>query len=149
MTFDNTDEKQTSSLAFSFEAPTPEEFVKFRSDCGWGEIEHSTAKAALAASVFDVTCRSDGELVGLARVVGDGVLYYYVQDVIVRSDWRGCAVGQRMMTLLMDRIKENAISGATIGLMAAKGKEEFYKHFGFDIRPTDRLGAGMTQFVLR
>lgn len=97
--------------------------------------------------MIDVTCRSNDELVGLARVVGDGVLYFYIQDVIVRPDWRGHAVGRRMMDLLIDGIKERARTGATIGLMAAAGKEAFYERFGFQTRPTDRLGAGMTQFI--
>lgn len=123
------------------------EFIKFRADCGWGEIGKDTAQAALDASVLDLTCRSGEELVGFARVVGDGVLYFYIQDVIVNSDWRGHRIGQKIMSLLMERLQERAPDGATIGLMAADGKEPFYEHFGFQARPTDRLGAGMTQFV--
>jgi len=30
--------------------------------------------------------------------------------------------------------------------MAAAGKEPFYEKYGFTRRPTERLGAGMTQF---
>ncbi|UYV36914.1 GNAT family N-acetyltransferase [Rhodobacteraceae bacterium D3-12] len=139
--------KQIASLTFKFEPPSPMEFIKFRADCGWGEIGKDTAQAALDASVLDLTCRSGEELVGFARVVGDGVLYFYIQDVIVSSDWRGHRIGQKIMSLLMERLQERATDGATIGLMAADGKEPFYEHFGFQARPTDRLGAGMTQFV--
>jgi len=31
--------------------------------------------------------------------------------------------------------------------MSVKGKEEFYKKFGFWTRPTDNYGAGMVQFI--
>ncbi|HHI70612.1 MAG TPA: N-acetyltransferase [Rhodobacteraceae bacterium] len=139
--------KYIASLTFKFEPPSPEEFIKFRAACGWGEIGEDIARAALNASVLDVTCRSGEELVGFARVVGDGVLYFYIQDVIVNSDWRGHGIGKRIMCLLMKRLEERAPDGATIGLMAADGKELFYGKFGFQARPTDRLGAGMTQFV--
>ncbi|KIN60182.1 Acetyltransferase, GNAT family protein [Sulfitobacter noctilucae] len=139
--------KQIASLTFKFEPPSPMEFIKFRADCGWGEIGEDTAQAALDASVLDVTCRSGEELVGFARVVGDGILYFYIQDVIVSSDWRGHRIGQKIMSILMKRLEERVHDGATIGLMAADGKESFYEHFGFQARPTDRLGAGMTQFV--
>jgi hypothetical protein len=31
--------------------------------------------------------------------------------------------------------------------MAAKNKETFYKQFGFEGRPNDKVGAGMTQWM--
>ncbi|RGP38471.1 GNAT family N-acetyltransferase [Pseudotabrizicola alkalilacus] len=139
--------KHIASLSFKFEPPLPGEFIRFRAACGWGEIGEDTARAALNASLLAVTCRSGEKLVGCARVVGDGVLYFYIQDVIVSSDWRGHGIGKRIVSLLMERLEERAPNGATIGLMAAAGKELFYEQFGFQARPTDRLGAGMTQFV--
>jgi len=51
-----------------------------------------------------------------------------------------------MMTMVMDDIKNSLKEGQSvyIGLMASKGKEDFYKCFGFVDRPNDSLGAGMT-----
>lgn len=34
-----------------------------------------------------------------------------------------------------------------VNLMAAKGKEPFYKKFGFIERPNDKHGAGMIQYL--
>jgi hypothetical protein len=34
-----------------------------------------------------------------------------------------------------------------VNLMSAKGKEPFYKKFGFEERPNDKVGAGMTQWI--
>ena len=45
-------------------------------------------------------------------------------------------------------MKKIAPEGATLGLMAAHDKEAFYEKFAFEQRPTNRLGAGMTQFIL-
>ncbi|WP_253287331.1 hypothetical protein [Clostridium bornimense] len=49
----------------------------------------------------------------------------------------------------MDYIYNNSLSDTktTIGLMAAKGKEEFYKKFGFIERPNDHQGPGMIQII--
>ena len=49
----------------------------------------------------------------------------------------------------MDFIKSNISEGqfAFVNLMAAKGKESFYSLFGFESRPNDKAGAGMTQYV--
>ena len=46
---------------------------------------------------------------------------------------------------LLDYIKDNSIpnSRVTVGLMAAKGKEEFYQKLGFRIRPNEEEGNGM------
>jgi len=34
-----------------------------------------------------------------------------------------------------------------VNLMSAKGRESFYEKSGFEIRPNDNLGAGMSQWL--
>ena len=77
-----------------------------------------------------------------------GVLYFYLQDIIVLPEWRGQGIGRLIIEVLLTEAKKIAPEGATLGLMAAHDKEEFYEKFGFEQRPTNRLGAGMTQFIL-
>ncbi len=128
--------------------PTPEQFVKLRIECGWGEISLATARKSLEGGVIDLTCYDGDYLVGMGRVVGDGALYFYLQDIIVRQDYQNQSIGREIVKKLMDKTLKRAESGATIGLMSAKGKETFYQHFGFQERPTEALGSGMTQFKL-
>lgn len=128
--------------------PTAEEFVELRSACGWGAVEPTIAERALAAGMVNAVARDGDRLAGFGRVVGDGVLYFYLQDVIVHPDYRGQGVGRLIVETLLADVLRRAPVGATIGLMAAAGKEGFYEKFGFIRRPTDRLGAGMTRFVL-
>ena len=40
-----------------------------------------------------------------------------------------------------------AKKGSTIGLLAAKGKEEFYVRYSYISRPSNSLGNGMCKFV--
>ncbi|MBS1169005.1 MAG: acetyltransferase, family [Proteobacteria bacterium] len=128
--------------------PTAGEFVELRAACGWGAVEMAVAERALAAGLVNVVARDGGRLAGFGRVVGDGVLYFYVQDVIVHPDFRGRGVGRLIVELMLAEVLKRAPVGATIGLMAAEGKEGFY---GVRLHspPTDRLGAGMTRFVLQ
>ena len=86
--------------------------------------------------------------VACGRVVGDGVLYFYIQDVIVIPEARNQGHGRRIMEHLMERGLEIAPVGAAIGLMSAVGKEGFYQKFGFATRPSANFGAGMTQFIV-
>ncbi len=124
--------------------PSIEEFVSFRADCGWGTIETATASKALNGSLFVRSIYADGTLVGFGRVVGDGALNFYIQDLIVKEEFRSKGLGTEIMTSLMDGIVALAQPGATIGLMAAYGKEHFYETFGFVKRPNNLYGAGMT-----
>lgn len=128
--------------------PSPDEFARLRAACGWGTVAPATAERALAAGLVSVVARDGNRLAGFGRVVGDGVLYFYLQDVIVHPDFRGQGVGRLIVEALLAKVLERAPVGATIGLMAADGKEGFYERFGFTRRPADRLGAGMTRFVL-
>ena len=136
------------AVELSVVPPTAEEFVELRAACGWGAVEPAIAERALAAGLLGVVARDGIRLAGFGRVVGDGVLYFYLQDVIVRPEFRGQGVGRLIVEALLDEVLRQAPVGATIGLMAAEGKEGFYEKFGFTPRPADRLGAGMTRFVL-
>lgn len=131
------------------DVPPPEQdFIAFREDCGWGTIDITTAKKALNGSLFVRSIHVDGELVGFGRVVGDGALNFYIQDLVVSQKFRSRGLGKHLITSLMDRIYEIAQPGATIGLMAAHGRENFYKQFGFEVRPNNLYGAGMTCVVV-
>lgn len=79
----------------------------------------------------------------MARIVGDGGIQLFVTDVIVRRNWQRMGIGTAIMTLTMQEIAECAPPGCFVGLFSAVGLESFYQKFGFIVRPTDRLGAGM------
>jgi predicted GNAT family N-acyltransferase len=131
-------------MAVGNRTPLPEEFIEFRAACGWGVIDIPTAEKALECSLLIRSIYAGGELVGFGRVVGDGVLNFYIQDLIVKEEFRSKGLGAKIMTSLMDGIIVLAQPGATIGLMAAYGKEHFYETFGFAKRPNNLYGAGMT-----
>lgn len=120
-------------------------FIAMRAACGWGEISEDVAQRALSQAVATVTAHDGGSLVGFGRVVGDGALYFYLQDIIVAPSHRGQGIAEAMVQRLLDEIAPLAGPGSTIGLMAAKGVEPLYAKFGFHQRPSNTLGAGMTK----
>jgi len=124
--------------------PSVADYNRLREIVGWGGYPHAVAAPALARSLYGVCALVDGVVVGMARVVGDGGLVYYVQDVIVAPDHQGRGIGSALMERVMAYLRAHAVSGAVIGLMAAHDKEGFYERYGFARRPTERLGAGMT-----
>ena len=76
----------------------------------------------------------------MGRVVGDGSIYFYIQDVIVLPEYKGKGVGKRIM-MEIERYLDKTISHyAFIGLMAADGVASFYHQFGFAKRPKEAPG---------
>ena len=51
------------------------------------------------------------------------------------------------MDKIEDYLSDTTIQGATIGLLAAQGKEAFYARYGYTHRPNSTLGHGMCKFV--
>ncbi|WP_139904501.1 GNAT family N-acetyltransferase [Clostridium thermarum] len=100
----------------------------------------------LKNSLFGVCAIYNGVTVGTIRAIGDGSTCFYIQDVIVNPDHQRKGIGQVMMKEVMNYIAENACEGAVVGLMSAKGKEEFYEKFGFWKGPNEHFGHGMMMF---
>lgn len=126
--------------------PSVADYNRLREAVGWGGYDPQAAKAALGRSLYAVCACAGDQVVGMARVVGDGALVFYVQDVIVAEAYRRCGIGSRLMEHVMAYVAAYAEPHAVVGLMAAYGKEPFYRRYGFTARPTERLGCGMTQF---
>jgi GNAT superfamily N-acetyltransferase len=128
------------------EAPSTDEYQRLRALVGWTMPESSAVAPSLRKSLFCVCARSQGNIVGMARIIGDGALVFYVQDVIVDPARQGQGIGKRLMDRIMEYIRRHAVHNTIIGLMAARGKEPFYQGYGFTPRPNETLGAGMTIF---
>jgi ribosomal protein S18 acetylase RimI-like enzyme len=123
------------------ELPTAEEFVALRDAADMAPRSLEAVEQGLPNSIFGVTVayENDGdggngegndEVVGMARIVGDGGSVYHVCDMAVRPDHQRRGLGSRMMERLMEYLEENAPEMAYVNLMA--DVEGFYEQFGFE-----------------
>jgi GNAT superfamily N-acetyltransferase len=126
--------------------PSPEEYLYLRQLVGWNLLERDVVEKALPASLYCVCAVIDRTVIGMARIIGDGGLAYYIQDVIVIPEYQRKGIGTQLMNKIMEYIRTNAYNNSVVGLMAAKGKEPFYTRYGFTIRSDNNLGSGMTIF---
>jgi GNAT superfamily N-acetyltransferase len=70
----------------------------------------------------------DGErLVGFVRMLSDGHLAAYVEDVMVHQDYRRSGVGDRIMSRLLREIKRSA----NVSLFCERPVARFYERNGF------------------
>lgn len=136
----------TRDIHYRETVPSAGDYNRLRRDAGWPEMDPATAEACLPRSLY-VVCAFEGEeLVGTGRVVGDGGLCFYIQDVIVLKSHQGRGIGAGLMERIMAWIAARSVKNSYLGLMSAVGKEGFYHRYGFTSRPTVELGCGMTRF---
>ena len=128
---------------------TPEEYMEMRKLVGWTEFPIEQAVEGLKHSTHLCVFRKDGKVIALARVLTDHGYVVYIADVIVRPEYQGQGLGRALMNNVMDYIKSQLKPGykKMVSLMAAQGKEEFYKKFGFVSRPNEQYGCGMCQWI--
>lgn len=126
--------------------PGPADYNRLRQAVGWGIYQEAVIEQFLPNSLYCVCALIESEIVGMARVIGDGGLVYYIQDVIVFPPYQRQGIGTRLMDRIMAYIQAHAHHNTIVGLMAAHDKEPFYEKYGFTRRPTDRFGAGMTLY---
>ncbi len=124
--------------------PTCDEYNMLRQRCGWRIYDPEIATKALASSLFCVVAEgSNGEAVGMGRLIGDGHIYVHVQDVLVIPEFQRMGVGRRIMDEIFGWLDKNVADNTNIGLFASKGRENFYRAFGFQDRPNEKFGSGM------
>jgi GNAT superfamily N-acetyltransferase len=119
----------------------PQEFMRIREELGFPAVTFAAAARALRDDLFDVVVLLDGETpVACCRVIGDGALTFYVQDLLVVPKMQRRGVGTKVMDLVLGHLGALAPPGAFIGLMAAPGTEGFFARQGFATRPADAPG---------
>src|SRR4051794_12268547 len=86
------------AVTFEERPPSAEELRALAEAVGW--IDHYdwvTMDTALANSLHGVVAVDDERVVGCARLVGDAVRYYYVQDVLVDPEREGGGIATALV----------------------------------------------------
>jgi ribosomal protein S18 acetylase RimI-like enzyme len=121
--------------------------VTVRVDSSWDDVDWVRAKADLAADDFDngrspealrrsfqqsqhVAFARDGDrVVGMARLLSDGVCNAYLLDVWTSSSYRRQGIGSSMVGLLLE-----SVPGQHVGLQS-DAAQRFYESLGFQAQP--------------
>lgn len=116
------------------------EFIMLRDAVGWPRTHERTTVSALKNSIYSAVAVKNNHVIGFGRIIGDGGLYFYIQDIMVHPECQGRGVGKALMHDLLHYIETHAGPGAFVGLMAAKGRTTYYEQFGFRVREADAPG---------
>lgn len=112
---------------------------------GWESYGEKITKKALENTLYSVSIYDDENIIGYGRLIGDSICYIYIHDVMVLPKYQRKKIGTLIMNKLLEKTEQIKIENpdVRIYLGASKGKEEFYKKFGFITRKEANLGAGM------
>ncbi len=124
-------------------------YMELRAAVNFRKLSRDQAKRGLDNSLYTLVAYKDGKAVGMGRIVGDGAIICYVQDLIIRPEVQGEGIGGLILESLKSFVINTGFEGTTMmfDLMCAKGREPFYKKHGFIARPTENLGPGMIQYL--
>ena len=90
---------------------------------------------AVEASTLVVTARHEGELIGLARALSDGVAIFYLQDILVRPDWQRRGVGGTLLARCLERYGH--VRTKVLMTDDEERQHAFYRAMGFE--PTSEI----------
>lgn len=128
---------------------TTDIYLYLRREVNWKQLSKRQAENAIERSLYSVTAYIDGQPAGMGRIVGDGAVICYIQDLVVLPKYQKLGIGRAIMKKLIayaDGIREENTE-LMLCLMCAKGREKFYEKLGFIARPNDVLGPGMIQYI--
>ncbi len=115
---------------------------------GWDSYDKKISQKALNNTFYSISIYDDEQIIGYGRLIGDGICFMYIHDVMVKPEYQNKKIGTMIMNKLIEKIelikKEN--SDIRVYLGASKGKEGFYEKFGFVKREDANLGAGMIYY---
>lgn len=124
-------EEPERDVRFENRLPTPEEHQRLAESVGWGAAFHwPSLSRSLDNSWCGVVALAGDDVVAMGRLVGDGAMYYYIQDVAVLPSYQGQGIGQRIVDELLAYVQERA--PAFVGLFATGDAIRLYERKGFD-----------------
>ena len=122
-----------------------EEYNQLYDAVGWGAYNEAISKKALANNIYSVSIYYEEKIVGYGRIIGDGIVFLYIHDVMVLPEYQHNGIGSLIMNKLLEYIEKIKLENPDLRvyLGASKGKESFYRKFGFISRDEYGVGEGM------
>jgi GNAT superfamily N-acetyltransferase len=111
--------------------PDAGDYCRLRSVAGMSPKTLEAARKGLPNTLYGVSLRVDGELVGMGRIIGDGGCFYTVVDIAVAPPWQGQGLGKRIMSALDAWLRRNAEPSAYVTLVADGDARFLYSKYGF------------------
>lgn len=76
--------KYLKTYQFENNIPTLTEYRSLCESVGWANfMNFDVAETSLRNSLYCITVKDKEQIIGMGRIVGDGAIYFYIQDIVV------------------------------------------------------------------
>jgi len=115
--------------------PDVAEFQLIRQVLNYDMVDDEIVERALNNSLFAVCAERDSLLIGCVRVVGDGGIYFFIEDLMLLPGLENVGEEKSIVDYMMDEImaylKKVAPPNAFFCIKDSKAARDHCKQFGF------------------
>ena len=125
-------------------------FYTLYTSVGWKAPSKQQMETALKNTLTTFVVYDENERpIGMARLLGDCAITFYIKDFLVIPQLQKQGVGRFLLEHIQQHIRNQLQEGWTVSLelISASEKEGFYEQLGFEKRPSEAEGAGMVKFI--
>ena len=126
-----------------------EVFLQLYTSVGWEPPGIGQVQKALENTIATFTAYDNDKAIGMARLIGDSGMSFYIKDFAVVPAYQSKGVGTLLLNALEDYIMEHIAPDWAVSLELISSKEAvvFYQKHGFEERPCDWDGPGMFKMI--
>lgn len=128
---------------------TSELFSNIYTSVGWEPPCVEQVEKALSNTIATFTAYNNNRAVGMARLIGDGGMSFYIKDFAVIPSYQAMGIGTLLIESLENYIRKiiNSDWAVSLELISTKEAVPFYKKKGFEERPCEWDGPGMFKML--
>lgn len=117
------------------ESPNAQEYIALRLTAGLSSKDDSAVQKALGHSMFTVVVRNENsELIGMGRIIGDGICYVQIVDVMVNPACQDHnKIGDVIMRELLKYVDKNVPKDADVTVITDLTNLSLYQNHGFKL----------------
>lgn len=126
--------------------PAVADYLLLRERAGLSPKRQDQAEVALRGSwaAVHVLHEADAKTVGMGRLLGDGGWYFHVVDMAVLPEHQRRGLGDAILTVLLERVRRDAPTGALVNLLADAPGRRLYARHGFTPTAPGSIGMART-----
>ncbi|MBU1013364.1 MAG: GNAT family N-acetyltransferase [Bacteroidetes bacterium] len=138
---------QLPEFIFSEKVPETKKFLELFLTTGWNnsyKLSDKELEYAIHNSWYTYSAYDGDQLVGLGRLISDGIIHALIIDLIILPEYQSKGLGKKILEQLVLKCKTHQIRD--IQLFSAKDKAGFYEKSGFTRRPEISPGMELKWF---
>ena len=122
---------QPEEIVLEERFPGVDDYRRLRSVAGLSPKSAEAAVRGLANTLYGVSLKSGGNVIGMGRIIGDGGCFFVVVDIAVQPEYQRRGLGKRIMGALDAWLRANALDSSNVSLFADGDARHLYTQYGF------------------